>query len=60
VGLGGAAPTEFILRFTQSHPDLHTTIVGTANVVAEAKRGLIVARQSSISQQSLDAAHARA
>ncbi len=25
----GASPTEFILRYTLSHPDLHTTIVGT-------------------------------
>jgi aryl-alcohol dehydrogenase-like predicted oxidoreductase len=30
--LEGATVTEFILRLTLSHPDLHTTIVGTANV----------------------------
>jgi aryl-alcohol dehydrogenase-like predicted oxidoreductase len=30
--LEGASATEFILRLTLSHPDLHTTIVGTANV----------------------------
>ncbi len=27
----GMTPMEFMLRFTISHPDLHTTIVGTAN-----------------------------
>jgi aryl-alcohol dehydrogenase-like predicted oxidoreductase len=30
--LDGASRTEFILRFTLSHPDLHTTIVGTSDV----------------------------
>jgi aryl-alcohol dehydrogenase-like predicted oxidoreductase len=30
--LDGGTRTEFILRFTFSHPDLHTTIVGTASV----------------------------
>ena len=29
--LDGATPTEFMLRFTISHPDLSTTIVGTLN-----------------------------
>jgi aryl-alcohol dehydrogenase-like predicted oxidoreductase len=29
--LDGASPTEFILRLTLSHPDLHTTIVGTVD-----------------------------
>jgi aryl-alcohol dehydrogenase-like predicted oxidoreductase len=30
--LDGTSRTEFLLRFTLSHPDLDTTIVGTANI----------------------------
>ena len=29
--LDGAFPVEFVLRFTFSHPDMDTTIVGTIN-----------------------------
>jgi aryl-alcohol dehydrogenase-like predicted oxidoreductase len=29
--LDGASPVEFVLRLTFSHPDMHTTIVGTIN-----------------------------
>jgi aryl-alcohol dehydrogenase-like predicted oxidoreductase len=29
--LGGMTPMEFILKFTFTHPDLHTNIVGTIN-----------------------------
>jgi aryl-alcohol dehydrogenase-like predicted oxidoreductase len=29
--LDGGSPMEFMLRFTISHPDMHTTIVGTKN-----------------------------
>ncbi len=43
--LEGASRTEFILRYTLSHPNLHTTIVGTADLahlqanVAAAQKG---------------------
>ena len=43
--LGEMTPLEFMLRFTISHPDMHTTIVGTkdpghlAANVAAASRG---------------------
>jgi aryl-alcohol dehydrogenase-like predicted oxidoreductase len=43
--LDGASRTEFVLRYTLSHPDLHTTIVGTSDPahleanVAAARKG---------------------
>jgi aryl-alcohol dehydrogenase-like predicted oxidoreductase len=43
--LGDMSPMELMLRFTISHPDLHTTIVGTSNAehlaanVAAARKG---------------------
>jgi aryl-alcohol dehydrogenase-like predicted oxidoreductase len=45
----GATPMEFLLRFTLSHPDMSTTIVGTANPehlaanVAAARKGPLAA-----------------
>jgi aryl-alcohol dehydrogenase-like predicted oxidoreductase len=60
--LDGASKTEFILRLTLSHPDLHTTIVGTANPehladnVAAARKGPLPAAVLAEAQRRLSSA----
>jgi aryl-alcohol dehydrogenase-like predicted oxidoreductase len=57
--LDGMSRMEFMLRFTLSHPDLHTTIVGTANPdhladnVAVAVKGPLPADQYEAAKQRL-------
>jgi aryl-alcohol dehydrogenase-like predicted oxidoreductase len=61
----GASRTEFILRYTLSHPDLHTTIVGTVDPahlqanVAAAKKGPLPADVYAEARRRLGAAGAR-
>jgi aryl-alcohol dehydrogenase-like predicted oxidoreductase len=49
--LDGMAPMEFLLRFTLSHPDLHTMIVGSSQLAhvqanaAAASKGPLPAEQ---------------
>jgi aryl-alcohol dehydrogenase-like predicted oxidoreductase len=45
--LDGMPRIEFVLRFTLSHPDLHTTIVGTANP-AHLQRNVEIASKGSL------------
>jgi aryl-alcohol dehydrogenase-like predicted oxidoreductase len=51
---------EFVLRFTLSHPDLSTTIVGTANIdhlranVAVAEKGPLPAELYEEARRRLD------
>src|SRR5690606_8679832 len=65
-GAGGMNRMEFMLRFTLSHPDLSTTIVGTANVdhlrenLGAARKGPLPADVYAEAQRRLDAAAARA
>jgi aryl-alcohol dehydrogenase-like predicted oxidoreductase len=60
--LDGMPRMEFMLRFTISHPDMTTTIVGTANPqhladnVAAAKKGPLPADQYKEAKRRLDAA----
>jgi aryl-alcohol dehydrogenase-like predicted oxidoreductase len=60
--LDGASKTEFILRFTLSHPQMSTTIVGTANPVhleanvAAASKGPLPADVYAAARQRLAAA----
>jgi aryl-alcohol dehydrogenase-like predicted oxidoreductase len=62
----GASRTEFILRYTLSHPDLHTTIVGTVDPthlqanVAAAKKGPLSADVYAEARRRLAATGARA
>ena len=64
--LDGASATEFVLRFTLSHPDLHTTIVGTANPdhlqanVAAARKGPLPADVYAEAKRRLESAAAPA
>jgi aryl-alcohol dehydrogenase-like predicted oxidoreductase len=59
--LDGASRTEFILRFTLSHPDLHTTIVGTSDTehlaanVAAARKGPLPAEVYAEARRRLSA-----
>jgi aryl-alcohol dehydrogenase-like predicted oxidoreductase len=60
--LDGLSRMEFMLRFTLSHPDMTTTIVGTANLrhladnVAAAKKGPLPPDQLSEAKRRLDTA----
>jgi aryl-alcohol dehydrogenase-like predicted oxidoreductase len=60
--LDGMSRMEFMLRFTLSHPDMTTTIVGTANPrhlsdnVAAAKKGVLPADQYDEAKRRLDTA----
>ena len=64
--LDGLERMEFMLRFTLSHPDMTTTIVGTANPkhladnVAAAKKGPLPADQYAEAKRRLSAAVAAA
>ena len=53
--LDGMPRMEFLLRFTLSHPDLHTTIVGTSNR-AHLADNVAVARKGPLPTDVYDAA----
>lgn len=60
--LDGMTRMEFMLRFTLSHPDMHTTIVGTSNLdhladnVAAARKGALAPDVYETAKQRLAAA----
>lgn len=62
--LDGASRMEFMLRFTLSHPDVHTTIVGTANIehlsanLEAARKGALPPDLYAEARRRLDAATA--
>ncbi len=56
--LGEMSAMEFMLRFTISHPDLHTTIVGTSNAEHLAAN-VAAARQGPLPPQVYEAARTR-
>jgi aryl-alcohol dehydrogenase-like predicted oxidoreductase len=56
--LDGMSTMEFMLRFTISHPDLHTTIVGTSNADHLAAN-IAAARKGPLPPDLYDAARAR-
>jgi aryl-alcohol dehydrogenase-like predicted oxidoreductase len=56
--LGGMTPMEFILRFTFTHPDLHTNIVGTINP-AHLRHNVDVLREGPLPSDVYDEAKRR-
>ena len=56
--LDGMEPMEFMLRFTISHPDMHTTIVGTSNL-EHLRANVTAASKGPLPQELYDAAKHR-
>lgn len=56
--LGDMSPIEFTLRFTLSHPDLSSTIVGTANI-DHLRSNIAIAEKGPLPADVYDAAKAR-
>jgi aryl-alcohol dehydrogenase-like predicted oxidoreductase len=55
---GDGTPMEFMLRFTISHPDMNTTIVGTSNP-AHLAANVAAARKGPLPADVYEAARAR-